>query len=1132
MIRRTLFIILLSLCINQFSEAQLISSNAPFIAYTSEDGLSQQVVRAVVQDIDGFIWVGTEDGLNKFDGYDFKIYRSIRSDSSSLPDNFIYSLTPASDGGIWVGTNSGGLAKYNKTTDSFKSYQHDPNNIASLSSNRVETIFEDADGIVWIGTGTSTGGLHKLNQETGVVTRYLHSEESINKLLSTSVIAIADDGNGFLWVRTYSDLIVFDKAKDTFEKIDVPLNQVGDISDKSLTLDNDGFMWITAGNSLLKIDTKTKEYQQVYFTNYPADQVSLVDMEIFNDDYFWLSDFANGIYFFNKSDYSVTNFNHSEANPNSILAGAALALLQDQTGSLWVGVHSKGLNKLNINRKKFQHFKPDAHNLSTVSGSVIKGILMDSRNNIWVSVDSRVEKLNYNNDNGQGVYIRDTSSKYTQITSSQPNCFFEDSYNNIWIGTWGDGIIMVQGGNINSIKRFQSDGTENTILDNIVQAIYEDRSGNFWIGSETGLGLYNPNTGIYRSFLHDPEDSNSMAPYGVQANCIVEDAYGNIWVGTWGGLTRLVPHDISLNSFDTDYDFVRYVNNSDDINTISDNRIISLYYDKEVNPDEIYAGTYGTGLNRITFNNDNTEENKIKSYIRLEGLPNDVVYSILSDHEGFLWVSTNDGLAKFNPRNESIEVYDVNDGLQANQFFWGARAKGNNGELLFGGINGFNMFQPSDIIRDQSIPSVVFTDLKVLNKSVLVGEKVNKHIILKQGINLTDKIKLSHKENVFTIEFAGLHYAFPANNKYRYMLEGFDETWVEVDSRKRFASYTNLDHGNYTFKIDASNYDGIWTQQPREIEIIIKPPFWKRMWFRLLIILLFVYSIYYVYSSRTEKVKREKELLEGKIREGQKIIDEKVSEVEKQQEEIRKRDIDEQEMRFMNRGIAKFSEILSSSDKDLRDLTQLIISEMVTYVEGVMGVVYIYQENENDGCLEQYGTYAPDSKTLERQQIKVGEGYVGTCFFDGKINIVKNIPNDYSQLTSGLGEIQPRTISFIPIQQKNNKQGVLEIASLEPLEDYKINFIEKIGENITSVIAIRKSGEKLNVLLEQSNQQTEVLRSQEEEMRQNMEEMFATQEEMTRREGDWAREKEELIKTQKELKKENEILNQKLNQKS
>ncbi len=1104
--------------IAMLSFGQVISSDAPFVHYTSSDGLSQQVVRSIVQDQEGFIWIGTEDGLNKFDGYDFKQFRSIRNDNTSLPDNFIYALYPSSDGGIWIGTNSAGLAKYDPVSAEFMRYSTDPNNPSALKGERIYTLYEDADGIVWI--GTYNGGMARFDPQTGLFKNYI-ADGKPGSILSNMVVGIQRSSDGTLWVRTSDALQKFEEQTETFIHVDVPVLMPDLEMRGSFYIDEDDKIWTSLGAAILVVDAKTEQYDIVPFSNFDNEGLTLLKIIPFNKDYLWVSSLANGLFLFNKETNQAVNFRHNEGRPSSISSGGIVALLQDRSGSLWTGGLVSGISKLNINRKKFHHYKSKPEDPSTIRGNTVRSMLIDSQNNMWVGYmtdpNALLDKLVFTND------------KYELLNSSTVNlgdaigvtCLLEDSNGNIWVGTWGAGIHILPYGDTLGKYEIRNTGMENSLSDDIIQAFYEDRFGNIWIGTETALDLYNPQTGEIKNFFHDPENDNSLAQYGVQANTIVEDAYGCMWIGTWGGLTRMIPKDNTVNSFDVEYDFVRYNHDPENENTISDNRIISLYYDKFIDENEIYAGTYGSGLNRIKFDPEDNTAYTVEIYTRNEGLSNDVVYTILSDNNGELWVSTNSGLNKFNPNDNSFNVYDVNDGLQGNQFFWGARFKTVNGELMFGGLNGFNLFNPDDIVSDQTIPSVVFTDLKVLNKSVGVGEKINKNVILEKGINRSEKITLTHRENVFTIEFAGLHYAFPDNNHYRYMMEGFDEDFIEVDSRKRFASYTNLDPGVYTFKVDASNYDGVWTNDPIELEIYIKPPFWKRWWFRIMVLLLLIYGVYQFIQRRMEMVKRDKEILEGKIKQGEKIIEEKVQEVDKQQEEIKKRDIQEQEMRFMNRGLAKFSEILASGDKNLQDMSQTIISELVTYTGGVMGVLYVYQDSDDqDQYLKQYGTYAPDEAAMSRTHVKVGEGYVGTCFFEGKTIIIDDVPDDYSHLSSGLGDVKPGSICLIPIRQSDNKQGVIEIASLAKLETYKIQFIEKVGENITSVISIRKTGEKLNELLEQSHQQTEELRSQEEEMRQNMEEMYATQEEMARREEDWTKEKEEFMKNEASYKAE------------
>ncbi|QQS50374.1 MAG: GAF domain-containing protein [Bacteroidota bacterium] len=1123
---KSFFVVLVGSILNLLATmAQVIPSDAPFYHYTSKEGLSQQVVRAIIQDTEGFIWVGTEDGLNKFDGYEFKQFRSIRNDDQSLPDNFIQALAPANDGGVWVGTNSAGLAKYDASTNKFIRFQYQADNVNSISDNRIESIYEDTTGTVWV--GTNGGGLCRLNPNTGQVNRYMYSGKP-GTIASNTVLGILSDRQGALWIRTNENIQKFDPLTETFNTANATVFTPSTDIRNSFILDQNQDIWTSVGAVLLRYNTLTGQEELIPFSNFTAENLLLLDVASLNDNYLWVSSMGEGIFLFDKRNYSVVNFRHNPSNPASLAPGGILALIQDKTGSLWLGSNSIGISKLNINRKKFQHFKNDLSDPNSIRGNTIRALLVDSDYTIWVSVNSMLDRLT--RDYVTGKYQRVNDNRF-DFFNSNITVLFEDSKRNIWIASWGQGMVMLRGGSPEDVITFGTDNKDVTLSENIIQAIYEDRHGNFWIGTETSLDLYNPNTGMVRTFRHNPNNPNSLAPYGVQANTIVEDAFGNIWVGTWGGLTQMVPKDKEINSFDVDYTFIRYLNDPENENSISDNRIISLYYNRKINTNEIYAGTYGSGLNRIKFGEKGKETPLIKVYTRSEGLPNDVVYTMLSDPEGKIWLSTNHGLSCFDPATEKFINYDVNDGLQANQFFWGARAIGLNGELLFGGINGFNMFNSSEIVQDETKPEIVFTDLKVMNQSLQVGQKVNKNIILKKGINQTSKIVLTHRENVFSIEFSGLHYAFPENNRYRYMMEGFDEDWIEVDSKKRFASYTNLNHGKYTFKVDASNYDGIWTETPRELRIVIRPPFWKRWLFRIFVLIVIGLIAYEFYNRRRAMIEQDKRLLEGKINEGEKLIAEKVQEVELQKEQIRKRDIEEAEMRFANQGMAHFSEVLSSSEDDLHKLSKSIVSEMVGYVGGVMGVVYLFQENSEDGILELYASYAADAETLSKTHIHIGEGYVGTSFLEGKTISIDHVPETYARLGSGLGSVSPSHIYLVPIMQRDNKQGILEIATLKALEPYKVKFMEKISENMTSIITVRKAGEKLNYLLEQSHQQTEELRSQEEEMRQNMEEMLATQEETSRREEDWKREREKMLQREAELVEENKKLKQMIDEK-
>jgi ligand-binding sensor domain-containing protein/uncharacterized membrane-anchored protein YhcB (DUF1043 family) len=1096
------------------SFSQDINADASFNHYNLSDGLSAMTVRSIIQDNDGFIWVGTEDGLNKFDGYNFKIYRFERSDTASLSDNFIYGLGMAHDGGIWVGTNNGGLNRYNPSTDNFTRYINDPDDKYSLSNNRVESIFQSDSNTVWV--GTNGGGLNKLDLRTNRFTRYMYDSTNANGITNDYVMGITNDNYGILWVRTGIDLLRFDPRDETFKSFNIPGEADGTLSYQAgLILHDKGTIWTGYNEGLVKVNTTTNKVQFIKIHNDTTSDFIATGLYPHNENSIWVSS-ASGLFLFNKTNNNIIRFTNDPLRASSIKADGGLCVHKDFTGSVWVGIVNDGISKLNTLRKKFIHYYYDPNNPDySLSGNTIRSVYVDKDGKYWAMVIPHTMNVI--------DPITGLVSKYPNFTptSQQVNYMYEDEEDRMWMACWLDGVLISSRDNPTNYEWLRNDPSNpNSLANNIVQAILVDEHGVAWFGHEGGIDQYNTITKEFRHFAYDPEDDNSICPGGVQTGCVIKDAFGNYWVGHWGGLSMMTPKVRSISTFDTEYRVHRFRNNPDDLNSLSDNRIISIHYNKEKYPNLLFAGTYGAGFNVIEFNPQKPEESIITAYTINEGLANNVVYGMLSDKEGNVWLSTNGGLSKFNPETKEFSNFDVNDGLQSNQFFWGAYAKGEEGMLLFGGVNGLNTFYPDEIMNDQTLPSVVLTDFKVLNESVPVGKKVNGRVLISEVINKTNYVKLTHKENVFSFEFSGLHYAFPEDNLYRYIMEGFDEDWFEVDSKQRFASYTNLNAGKYVFKVQASNYDGVWNETPKTINVRIVPPWWKTWWFYILLGIAIGLAIYAYFKWRQEQERRDKEILEKKIKEGEALINQKMQEVEEHEAEMKQRDIEEQEIRFMSEGIAKFSDILASNSGDLEKLSQNVIAEIVDYLGANMGVVYIINDAMEDDNLqlEVSGSFAADRKVLETKVFEIGEGYIGTCFKNGEIISINEVPEDFTRLTSGLGKGSPNHFFYIPLKQNEITQGVIEIASFMKIEEFKIKFVEKIAENITSVITIKKTSDKTREMLERSNMQAEELQAQEEEMRQNLEELMATQEEMGRKQDAWASEKSALKTEVDELK--------------
>jgi hypothetical protein len=469
---------------------------------------------------------------------------------------------------------------------------------------------------------------------------------------------------------------------------------------------------------------------------------------------------------------------------------------------------------------------------------------------------------------------------------------------------------------------------------------------------------------------------------------------------------------------------------------------------------------------------------------------------------------------KFNPKTGETVVFDKSQGIQGNEFKYNSQFRLSDGRMMFGGVNGLTVFHPDSIKNSTIVPGVVFTDLKIHNESVVVDEKGSP---LKSHINFTEHMRFNHKQSVFTIEFASLDFNSPSKNKFMYMLEGFDEAWIEAGNR-RFVTYTNLDAGKYTFLLKGSNSDGVWNPEPRKIMIRVKPPWYATQLSIVLYIIALILGIIYYIKKREKQGVHDKLILEQKIEEAQAELKSKTRKVEEHEEEIRRRNEEEKEIRFYTDGIARVSDIIAKKRRNLEDLSSAMISEVVRYVDASAGGIFVMDDSDPYHImLRATGGFCLSSEQSVNYAFEEGEGNIGACFKEKQTIAVDNLPDGYIVMRSGLGSISLHHAVFIPIIEDNVSVGVIEVASLEKLSDIKVRYIEKIAESLAAIITIIKANEKASQMIEQNNAQSEELRAQEEEMRQNMEELLATQEESQRREKGLIRELETKNKLLKKL---------------
>lgn len=781
-----------------------------FEQITTQDGLSQSTINDILQDSRGFLWFATEDGLNRYDGYEFKVYRNDPYDPFSISSNQISSILEDKDGAIWVGTKGGGLNKFDRDQDRFLRFQHDNSDITSINHNYITTLFQDPIGVILVGTQS---GLNILNPRTNTFSVYKEVDDHVN-LSTANITTVFKDSNSFIWVGTADDgLYSFDRktfAIKHYTNLPGDLTTISDNWIVSIYEDKKRTLWIgTQSGGLNKFDPLLDTFSS--FKANPGDRNSISNnwvLSMFEDSRgtFWVGT-LNGLNILDRDSENFTNF--MELNyPINLSNNSITSLFEDRSGVFWVGTQNGALNKfIRSSSESFTVYQNDPSNANSLSNNSITSLFEDGSGDFWVGTqggglnrqDART--LSFIN------YVHNPNDP-TSISSDFINSIYQDSFGNVWIGTI-DGLNLYNELTDSFIHFKHDQNDENTISGNIITTIFEDSKNIIWVGTlNNGLNAYDRDSGEFRRFTHSSSDPNTISHNKIWS--MFEDDRGIFWVGT---------HGFGLNRYDrVREEFTRYTNDPNDPNSISDNFINVIRQDNDGN---MWVGTIN-GLNKF-----NPETETFTRYSTADGLPNNVIYGIIVDYRGHLWLSTNNGIVDFDPKTENIRVYDRGDGLPSNEYRFNAFHKGIDGTMYFGGINGIVIFKPDSIRDNPYIPPVVITDFQIFNENVPISSVGSP---LTKSISETDEIVLTWREKVFSFEFSALHYAAPEQNKYMYKMEGFDPEWQEVGSR-RYVSYTNLPAGEtYNFMVRASNKDGIWNTVGRSIKIKVLPPPWQTWW--------------------------------------------------------------------------------------------------------------------------------------------------------------------------------------------------------------------------------------------------------------------------------------------------------------
>ncbi len=778
---------------------------------TIKNGLSDGRIDCILQDSAGFLWFGTQDGLNRYDGYNFTVFDHDIFDSTSISSNWIRCIFEDQFHNLWIGTEGGGLNLFNKATEKFKRWIHEPGNSQSLSDNFVRTILEDSSGVLWIGTRSS---LEQFDREKGIFKPLpANPSNSDSPPFNENVSEIFEDSQQNLWIGTQDNIYRYRRQNQEINHF-----KFGDGDERVSTIfeDSAGDLWIgTRYNGIWKFDRTSQKF--VHFqrhNNFPNSLSSNEIKYIYEDadKNLWIATIQGGLNLFHRETGGFIHYQHDPDDPSSLSSNSVRTIYQDRTGVIWIGLDGSGIDSYVEHRQKFQLYENRGNTPIDLSPNTILAIFEDTDGILWIGTDGG--GLNkFSRPKGVFSHYQIEKNNPFSISNNQVTCIFKDSEGTFWLGTKeGLNQFNPEKETFNRIYVKMSPVTGN----NVINVITENRTGQLILGTNGGLISFDRKT---NEFSHIDYDVNHLLNFEGVASIWI-DQNNILWIGYLrSGVVQFNP---------TTHEYIHYRSDAGKPNSLSNNFVQHLYQDKT---GRLWIATR-KGLNRFI-----ASTRGFHRYTKDDGLPSDVIVGILEDSAGNLWLSTTNGISKFNPEAETFTNYDVNDGLQGNQFWNRSCFKSQSGELFFGGNNGFNAFYPEEIEKlvNPYIPPIVITNVKILNRSPLQNSYA-----IKSGQNL---LNLSYRENQISFEFAALDFTRPEKNQFAYMLNELENDWVYAGTR-RSANYTNLPPGRYSFKVKGTNSDGVWNETGTLLNIYINTPFWKTWWAYLLYSLVVIGLIY------------------------------------------------------------------------------------------------------------------------------------------------------------------------------------------------------------------------------------------------------------------------------------------------